>query len=202
MIAHLRGRLISAGSDSAVIDVGGVGYLVSCSARTLAALPAPGEAVELQIETQMREDSITLYGFVSAAEREWFRLLQGIQGVGARVALSLLAVLEPDQLTQAVAASDRAMLTRANGVGPRLASRIISELKDRVGSIAVTAQGTEPIVATPAGGPSDDALSALVNLGYGRAEAFAAIARIRATAGENASVDDLIRLGLKELSTT
>lgn len=202
MIALLRGRLTMITGGSIVIDVGGVGYLVHCSQRTLGALPQSGEAVELQIETQVRDDSITLYGFLGAGEREWFRLLQSVQGVGARVALALLASLEPEALTQAVAAGDRAMLTQANGVGPRLAGRIISELKDRIGSIAADPLVARSSSATDAAGPSDDALSALVNLGYGRAEAFSAIARIRATAGDTVNVDELIRLGLKELSTS
>ena len=132
MIARLRGRLDSLGEDHAVVDVGGVGYLVACSARTLAGLPGTGEAVDLHVETQLRAESITLYGFRDPAERAWFRLLQTVQGVGARVALGVLSVLTPDQLARAVAAQDKAALTRASGVGPRLASRIVAELKDRL----------------------------------------------------------------------
>ena len=128
MIARLRGTLDTLGEDHAVIDVGGVGYLVACPTRTLAALPRPGEAVDLLIETQVRDDSITLYGFRSGAERSWFRLLQTVQGVGARVALAILSVLGPDELARAVAAQDKAALARASGVGPRLAGRIASEL--------------------------------------------------------------------------
>ncbi len=132
MIARLRGRVDSVGEDHAVVDVGGVGYLVACSARTLGALPGAGEAVDLHVETQVRAESITLYGFRDPTERAWFRLLQTVQGVGARVALGVLSVLTPETLARAVAAQDKAALTRASGVGPRLASRIVAELKDRL----------------------------------------------------------------------
>ncbi len=132
MIARLRGRLDTIGDDHAVIDVGGVGYLVVCSANTLAALPGAGEAVDLHVETQLRTESITLYGFKDPAERAWFRLLQTVQGVGARVALAVLSILTPEQLARALAAQDKAALTRASGVGPRLAGRIMSELRDRL----------------------------------------------------------------------
>lgn len=201
MIARLRGRLDAIGDDHAVIDVGGVGYLVLCSARTLAGLPRPGDALDLHIETQVRAESITLYGFEHVAERSWFRLLQTVQGVGARVALGILAVLAPDQLAQAVAAQDRAALTRASGVGARLAARIVSELKDRVGELPVM-KGTPAgaIVAGPLGGAAEDAVSALVNLGYARSEAHGAVARAAATLGDEADVEALIRSGLQELA--
>jgi len=196
VIARLRGRLDSVGEDQAVIDVGGVGYLVVCPARTLAALPSPGEAVDIHVETQVRAESITLYGFRDPAERAWFRLLQTVQGVGARVALGVLSVLTPDQLARAVAAQDKAALTRASGVGPRLAARITAELRDRL--IDVPALGGPAAGATL--GAAADALSALINLGYGRSEAQAAIAKAAASLGGNAPLDTLIRTGLQELT--
>lgn len=203
MIARLRGRLDAVGEDWAVVDVGGVGYLVHGSGRTLQALPRPGEPVDLHVETQVREDSITLYGFLDPAEREWFRMLQAIQGVGARVALRLLTALTPEQLTLAVAAQDRTALARASGVGPRLAQRIVGELRDRVGrlptgAVAGVAAGGQP--APAAAGPVEDAISALVNLGYGRSEAHAAVLKAAAGMGEAATVDALIRTGLQELA--
>lgn len=200
MIARLRGRLDTIGEDHAVIDIGGVGYLVSCSARTLAGLPRPGDALDLHIETQVRPESIILYGFEHIAERSWFRLLQTVQGVGARVALGILAVLAPDQLAQAVAAQDRAALTRASGVGARLAGRIVSELKDRVGELPVMKGAPAGAVAGPLGGRAEDAVSALVNLGYARSEAHGAVARAAATLGDEADVETLIRSGLQELA--
>jgi Holliday junction DNA helicase RuvA len=201
MIARLRGRLDSLEEDHAVVDVGGVGYLVVCSTRTLAALPRPGEAVDLLIDTQVREESITLYGFRQASERAWFRLLQTVQGVGARVALGLLSVLSPDQLAQAIVAQDRAALARASGVGPRLAGRIASELKDRLGGLALAPAGPAATPAAALGAAAQDAVSALVNLGYGRSEAHAAIARAAASLGQGAALDALIRAGLQELAS-
>jgi Holliday junction DNA helicase RuvA len=200
MIARLRGRLDGIAEDHAVIDVGGVGYLVLCSARTLAALPAVGEAVDLHIETQLRAESIALYGFREPAERVWFRLLQTVQGVGARVALGLLSVLAPDELARAVAAQDKAALSRASGVGPRLAGRIASELRERLVDLPLPGAlaGAAPIVA--ASGAAADAVSALINLGYGRSEAHAAIAKAAATLGDQAAADALIRTGLQELA--
>jgi Holliday junction DNA helicase RuvA len=200
MIARLRGRLDGIAEDHAVIDVGGVGYLVLCSARTLAALPAVGEAVDLHIETQLRAESIALYGFREPAERVWFRLLQTVQGVGARVALGLLSVLAPDELARAIAAQDKAALSRASGVGPRLAGRIASELRERLVDLPLPGAlaGAAPIVA--ASGAAADAVSALINLGYGRSEAHAAIAKAAATLGDQAAADALIRTGLQELA--
>ena len=201
MIARLRGRLDSVGLDHAVIDVGGVGYLVACSARTLATMPSAGEAVDLHVETQLRAESITLYGFRDPAERAWFRLLQTVQGVGARVALGVLSVLTPDALARAVAAQDKAALTRASGVGPRLATRITAELRDRLIDFPALVAATATAPVTGASGTSAaDALSALINLGYGRSEAHAAIAKAAASLGEKAPVDALIRTGLKELT--
>ena len=203
MIARLRGQIAAIGEDGVVLDVAGVGYQVYCSPRTLRDVSAGAEALVLHIETQMREDSITLYGFLDPAERGWFRLLQNIQGVGARTALALLGVLSPEELMRAIAAQDRTLLTRAAGVGPRLAARIVSELKDRVGALPVPAARAEagaavalPVVA----GPAADAVSALVNLGYGRAEAYGAVARVQARLGEAAGLDALIRESLRELA--
>jgi Holliday junction DNA helicase RuvA len=201
VIARLRGKLDTLDEGHAVVDVGGVGYLVACPTRTLAALPRPGEAVDLLIETQVRDDSITLYGFGSGAERSWFRLLQTVQGVGARVALGILSALGPDELARAVAAQDKAALARASGVGPRLAGRIASELKDRLtelpGSVGAPLPGA---AATALGGPADDAVSALVHLGYGRSDAHAAVAKAAAALGDGAPIEALIRTGLQELA--
>ena len=200
MIARLRGRLDSVGEDHAVVDVGGVGYLVVCPARTLATLPGTGEAVDLHVETQVRPDSITLYGFRDPAERAWFRLLQTVQGVGARVALGVLSVLTPDQLARAVAAQDKAALTRASGVGPRLGARIVAELRDRLVDVPALGGQTAAAPLPAASGAAADALSALINLGYGRSEAHAAITKAAASLGDHAPLDALIRTGLQELT--
>lgn len=200
MIARLRGILDRLGADHAVIDVGGVGYLVFCSARTLAQLGAEGEEVAAEIETHVREDHIHLYGFATMAEKEMFGLLQTVQGVGAKVTLQILSALSVDDLRTAIGSGDVATITRAPGVGKRLAQRIAGELKDKVGALpapAAAGGGTEAPVA--AGGAAADAASALVNLGYRRAEAEAAVLRAAATAGEDASVEALITAGLKEL---
>ena len=207
MIAKLRGLVDSVGQDNAVLDVSGVGYLVFASKRTLSALPPPGDAAALLIDTHVREDHIHLYGFLEAAERDWFGLLCTVQGVGARVALAILSVLPPERLVQAVAAQDKAALTQASGVGPKVAGRIVSELKDKAGSIALAtmagALGDEAggTVVVPSGGVSEDAVSALVNLGYRRVEAFGAVARAAGQLGGDASVESLIRVGLKELAS-
>ena len=198
MIAKLRGSLDSTGEDWAVIDVDGVGYLVFCSARTLARLPEPGGAVALEIETHIREDHIHFYGFLEPGERAWFRLLTTVQGVGARLAMALQGALGPDELAQAVASGDRARLTRAPGVGPKLAQRILSELRDKVDAIAVA-----PIpvrLAAANGGHAGDAVSALVNLGYRRPEAVGAVAAAVRSLGPEAAVEALIKAGLKELA--
>ena len=201
MIARLRGRLDSLGEDHAVIEVGGVGYLVVCSARTLAALPAAGEAVDLHVDSQVRPESITLYGFREPAERVWFRLLQTVQGVGARVALGLLSVLAPDELARAVAAQDKAALARASGVGPRLAARITSELRERLVDLPLPAAAAHPVPGLGALVPAAaDAVSALINLGYGRSEAHAAIAKAAAALGQQAAAEALIRASLKDLA--
>lgn len=196
MIARLRGHLDTVGDDHLVLDVGGVGYLVFCPVRVLAALPPAGAALDLHIETVVREDSITLFGFTDPAERRWFRLLQTVQGVGARVALGLIGILSGSELAVAVARQDRAALARASGVGPRLAGRIVAELKDRLPDFAPGEVAGGP----PAGGGAEqDAVSALVNLGYGRNDAQAAVARARDDAGPEPRVDALIRLALRLL---
>ena len=204
MIAHLAGRVFEISDESVIVDVGGVGYLVFCSSRTLADLPAIGEATALQVETQFRAESLTLYGFRTSAERSWFRLLQTVQGVGARVALALLSALTPDQLAQAIMAKDKAAFTQASGVGPRLAQRLVSELQSKVGELPSAPAVTLPSPATAAGGGgggvAEDAVSALVNLGYGRSEAHGAVAKAAAGLGESGDVEALIRAGLQELT--
>ncbi len=205
MIAKLKGTIDSLGDGWAVIDVGGVGYLVFCSGRTLGRL-AEGEVVEIMVETHVREDHIHLYGFADAVERDWFRLLTTVQGVGVKVALGLLTVLNTEELTQAVAAADKGAITRAPGVGPKLATRILSELKDKVGSIALAAVPGAVSAAEfgggggGAGGPLGDAASALVNLGYNPSQALGAVSRAAGRLGEDASVEALIRSGLSELA--
>ncbi|HTY66388.1 MAG TPA: Holliday junction branch migration protein RuvA [Alphaproteobacteria bacterium] len=205
MIAKLTGRLDFVGRDHVVIDVGGVGYLVRCPARTLAALPPAGETVSVSVETLVREDAIDLYGFVDPAERDWFRLLMTVQGVGAKVALSLLSALNPADLAAAIAAEDKTMLTRADGVGPKLATRLAMELKDKVGTMTLgRALASAPATAAAAIGgdaAAADAVSALVNLGYRRPEAAGAVERAMKKLGKGARVETLIPAGLKELGT-
>ena len=204
MIGKLKGVIDSYGEDTVVLDVGGVGYLVHCSARTLQALPAPGEAATLSIETYVREDQIRLFGFRSDTEREWFRLLQTVQGVGARVALAVLGTLPPAELANAIALRDKAAVARTPGVGPKVAERIVTELKDKTPAFA----SVDPAVVHLAGAlddhrapqPVSDAISALVNLGYGQPQAAAAIAAAARSAGDGAETAQLIRLGLKELA--
>lgn len=206
MIAKLKGLLDSAGDDWLILDVGGVGYLVFASRRTLSRLPGNAEAVALHIETHVREDHIHLYGFADLAERDWFRLLTTVQGVGARVGLAILSVLGPDDLVQAIAAQDKAAVARANGVGPKLAARIVSELKDKVGGMSLggaaiqVAGGATPAGSQDGGSEAEDAVSALVNLGYSRTEAFTAVAKAQRKAGGSVDVSALIRGGLQELS--
>ncbi|MCW5751052.1 MAG: Holliday junction branch migration protein RuvA [Alphaproteobacteria bacterium] len=204
MIGKLSGTLDSLGETSAMIDVGGVGYVVFCSARTLRGLPRPGEPVRLLIETHVREDHIHLYGFLDRAEQRWFNLLQTVQGVGARVALAILSSLGPAELAQAIAAQDKAQITRADGVGAKLATRILTELKDKAGELpagrAMLAESVGPAGTEAGGGRAADAVSALVNLGYRRADAFAAVARAARELGGDAGLDRLIRAGLKELA--
>jgi Holliday junction DNA helicase RuvA len=196
MIARLRGVLAENAGDHAVLDVGGVGYLVWCSARTLSAIGDVGGDVLLYTEMQVREDAITLYGFGSAAERETFRLLTSVQGVGGRVALSILSVLDAGELSKAIASGDKAMVARANGVGPKLAMRIVNELKDKMGGVAVGPAGAS--VAAAKGGAASDALSALANLGFRPAEASTAVAAAVDELGEGATLDALVRLALRK----
>ena len=201
MIAKLRGRVDQLGEDFAVIDVGGVGYLTFCGARTLAALPAVGELAELAIETHVREDHIHLYGFSSASEREMFRTLMTVQGVGAKVALAILSALSAQQIAQAIAGGDPSAFKRASGVGPKLGARIVAELKDKLAGFAF---GAAPIAAAKAvkGLPpteAEDAVSALVNLGYARMDAFGAVSRALAAAGGNLPLPALIKTALREL---
>jgi len=201
MIARLTGKVEPQGEDRVVVDVGGVGYLVFCSGRTLGRLPADGSTVQLFIETHVREDHIHLYGFADMGEQEWFRLLTTVQGVGAKVALAILTALGPDELLQAVAAVDKVAVSRANGVGPKLAARIVIELKDKVGGIALGAAAAIRVArGQAAGGIDEDAVSALVNLGYGRSEAFGAVVRAGGRLEQGAPLGDLIRAGLEELS--
>jgi holliday junction DNA helicase RuvA len=203
MIGKLKGVIEAYGEDFVILDVHGVGYEVHCSARTLQALPPMGEAVTLAIETHVREDQIRLFGFLSNLDREWFRLLQTVQGVGTKVALSILGTLPPADLASAIAMRDKAMITRAPGVGPKVAERIVTELKDKAPAYA----SVDPAVMRLAGAvdeqrapqPVSDAVSALVNLGYGQPQAAAAIAAATRIAGEGADARQLIRLGLKEL---
>ncbi len=195
MIAHLKGRLESTGVDHAVIDVGGVGYLVGASARTLAALGPVGEACVLHTDLLVGEDFLRLVGFATAAERDWFRLLTGVQGVGARVALAILSALEPNDISRAVMAQDKATVARANGVGPKLAERIVRELKDKVGGVAIGPAAAAQVVPAGAGA---DAVSALLNLGFRPAEASAAVAAAEEELGDGASLDALVRLALRK----
>jgi Holliday junction DNA helicase RuvA len=201
MIAQLTGILDHIGPEGAVIDVGGVGYLVFASTRTLGQLPPPGGPARLLIETHVREDHIHLYGFFDAAERDWFRLLTTVQGVGARLALAVLSAVAANDLTLAIVAQDKAMLARADGVGPRLAARIVNELRDKVGGLVLAAtNAAAPVLAASEPGVTGDAVSALVNLGYRRAEAFGAVAAASRRLGGDAKVDALIRAGLQELA--
>jgi holliday junction DNA helicase RuvA len=198
MIGKLTGVIDETGSDFAIIDVNGVGYVVQCAARTLSQLPVSGGRTTLFIETQMREDAIRLFGFTTAEEREWFRLLQTVQGVGAKVALALLSALSVSDLGRAIAFEDKAQVGRAQGVGPKLAARIVAELKDKAAGIAVAmpmpAIGVKPV------GAASEAVSALMNLGYGRAEAQSAVASIMARDGKDVPLQALIREGLRSLS--
>lgn len=204
MIGKLKGLIDSYSDDHVIIDVNGVGYVVFCSSRTLQALPRPGEAVSLAIETQVREDAIRLFGFRSDAERDWFQLLQSVQGVGAKVALAILSTLDAGALATAIGTQDKAAVARTSGVGPKLAQRIVTELKDKApvfGSVdPAVVQLTGDLQDKRASGPVTDAVSALVNLGYGQPQAAAAVAAAVKAGGENAETGTLIRLALKELA--
>ncbi|NQV47520.1 MAG: Holliday junction branch migration protein RuvA [Rhodospirillaceae bacterium] len=199
MIAKLTGLIDSIAEDSAVIDVAGVGYLVFCSARTLGRLVV-GEAASLVIETHVREDHIHLFGFAETSEHQWFNVLTTVQGVGARVALGILSVLSGDELVHAIAAADKAMISRAPGVGPKLATRITSELKDKVAGIAIGSVAAAQPGAGAASGLTGEAVSALVNLGYSPSHALTAITHAAGHLGSDAGLEQLIRGGLAELA--
>ena len=205
MIGKLKGIVDGTGEDWIILDVQGVGYQVHCSPRTLSALPANGEAASLAIETHVRETEIKLYGFDSDLERNWFRLLQNVQGVGAKVALAILGTLSPGDLASAIALQDKAMVARAPGVGPKVAQRIVSELKDKAPALSGDTSGTiglqQEIGEGLAGSAVQDAVSALTNLGYSGQQASAAVGVALKEAGEDAGSATLIRLGLRELSS-
>ncbi|WP_137388168.1 Holliday junction branch migration protein RuvA [Rhodoligotrophos defluvii] len=206
MIGKLRGVVDSFGEDWVIIDVQGVGYQVSCSAKTLAGLPRPGEPATLAIETYVREDMIRLFGFTTATEREWFRLLQSVQGVGTRVALALLSTLSPTELANAVAMQDKASIARAPGIGPKVAQRIVSELKDKGPALVLADPGLARLQAAAeaniaGGAAASEAVSALVNLGYAQVQAGQAVASAMAKLGDEARTEQLIRAALRELAT-
>lgn len=204
MIGKLKGVIDSYGEDFIILDVHGVGYVVQCSSRTLQNLPATGEAASLSIETQVREDAIRLFGFRSDNERDWFRLLQSVQGVGAKVALAILSVLDTGSLATAIATADKSAIARAPGVGPKLAQRIAAELKDKAPAFSSVDPAlirlSDSLEDRAATGAVSDAVSGLVNLGYPRAQASAAIAAALKQAGDDAEAKTLIRLGLRELA--
>ncbi len=213
MIAKLTGVIDSMAEQSVIVDVNGVGYLVYASGRTLSRIGTRGTNVSLLIETIVREDAFVLYGFADASEKEWFQILCTVQGVGAKVALAILSAVTPEQLPMVIAAQDKAALRRADGVGDKLAVRIVTELKDKAGKMALGAAATSqaaaagkpgkggkaPLVELPKS-VSNDAVSALINLGYGRAEAFGAVATVMRDRGDDAPLSDVIRESLKELS--
>ena len=203
MIAKLAGVVEQIEPDAAVIDVGGVGYLAFCSTRTIGRLPPPGSPARLLIETHVREDHIHLYGFIDAAERDWFRRLTTVQGVGARLALSLLSAVPPEKLGLAILAQDKPALAQAEGVGPRLAARIVNELRDKIGKIATPASSASIALENVPGngaGVAADAISVLENLGVGRTEALGAIAAAARRLGGDATADVLVKAGLEELA--
>lgn len=213
MIAKLTGLIDSIGPNYVVVDVNGVGYLVYAPARVLGQIGTVGEAISMFIETHVRETDISLYGFQSEADRSWFRLLNTVQGVGAKAAMAILSVISPDELAMAIAAQDKAVVSRADGVGPKLAQRIVTELKDKAGDIALatakmpghttgspSGQRAESANDTSSAAISSDAVSALINLGYGRAEAFGAVSAVAKRSESEMPVGDLIRESLKELT--
>ncbi|MEZ5695527.1 MAG: Holliday junction branch migration protein RuvA [Sphingomonadaceae bacterium] len=201
MIAKLKGLLDETGADWAVIDVQGVGYLVHCSSRTIAALGEVGEGCTLYTDLQVSENDMRLLGFASSAERDWFRLLTQVQGVGSKVGLAILSALDTGELQAACAAGDAAMVARANGVGPKLAGRIVNELKDKAGALPSAPGGVTLAAVMPAGGASADAVSALENLGFKPAVAARAVAAAQGELGEGASESDLIRVALKRAAS-
>ena len=203
MIGKLKGLIDSYGDDWVIIDVGGVGYLVHCSTKTLTSLPQPGEAAAIAIETYVREDQIRLFGFASETERDWFRLLLGVQGVGTKVALAILGTLGPAELASAIALQDKAQVSRAPGVGPKVAQRIVSELKDKApafASVDPALVGLQDTIDAGAASSAVDAVSALVNLGYGQTQAGSAVSAAIRKTGEDAGTEQLIRVALKELA--
>jgi holliday junction DNA helicase RuvA len=204
MIGKLKGVIDSYGEDTVILDVGGVGYLVHCSSRTLQALPKPGEAATLFIETIVREDMIRLFGFASQGEQQWFNILLGVQGVGQKVALAILSTLRPAELANAIAMKDKAAIARTSGVGPKLAERICVELKDKAPAFSTVDSAvvklTGEIEENRVAGPLKDAISALVNLGYAQPQAAAAVAAASKALGEGAEARALIRQGLRELA--
>lgn len=206
MIAKLSGRLDATGGDWAIVDVGGVGYLVHCSSRTLGALGEVGEACTVHTQLQVSENDMRLLGFADSAERDWFRLLTGVQGVGSKVALAILSALSTGELRDACGRGDAAMVARAQGVGPKLASRIVNELKDKAGAMPASGPGgaggfAVGVTAAPAGSKGTDAASALENLGFKPAVAAQAVARALEELGEGASEGDLIRVALKKAAS-
>lgn len=203
MIGKLTGRLDDVSLHAVIVDVGGVGYEVTVGARTLTSLPPVGEPVTFAIETHMREDAIKLYGFATEHERAWFRALQTVQGVGAKVALAVIGTLNAEDLANAVALADKNQVARAPGVGPKVAARIVAELKDKMPSLAPAIRpggGLAPVASVPEGASARDAVSALTNLGYAHGEAAAAISAAIGKAGREARAEELIRLGLRELA--
>ena len=209
MIAHLTGLIDNVSEGSVVVNVGGVGYLIFCSNRTLNILVGQGKVVSVFIEMHVREDHIHLYGFADKLEQEWFKLLTTVQGVGAKVALAILSVSTPETLVQTVAAADKAAISQAPGVGPKLATRIISELKDKMGAVEIQVNNFSPKIIKDAdivqkassNQATVDAVSALMNLGYGRTESYTAVAKAAQKLGDEAIVEALIREGLAGLST-
>jgi Holliday junction DNA helicase RuvA len=195
MIARLIGKLAETSADTAIIDVGGVGYLVHASSRTLDAIGPVGDDIVILTELQVREDAWTLFGFGSPVERNSFRALTSVQGVGGRLALAILSVLSPDELARAVSQGDKAMIGRANGVGPKLAARIANELQGKLGVAGLGASLGAPV---PRAGAAADALSALANLGFKPAEASAAVNAAQDDLGPEASLDALVRLALRK----
>jgi holliday junction DNA helicase RuvA len=203
MIGKLKGRIDSTGPDWVMVDVGGVVYFISCSGKTLAALPGVGEFAEVQTEMLVSQDNIRLVGFATHVEKEWFRLLQSVQGVGARVALAILSILSPGDLASAIALQDKAMIGRANGVGKKLAERIVLELKDKAPAYTAADIGLSQVaaeLAAPKSSAVSDAVSALVNLGYGQSQAALAVSAAIKKSGDDQPTEKLIRVALKELA--
>ena len=199
MIGKLKGVLDGVGEDSLVLDVGGVGYQVHCSGRTLSSLPSVGEALTLAIETHVREKEIKLFGFANEWERDWFVLLQNVQGVGAKVALAILGTLPPAELANAIALQDKALIARTPGIGPKVALRIVSELKDKAPVTIGSLEGSDSLSGVAAGS-LQDAVSALVNLGYSVMQAGEAVRKVAIESGDGVESGELIRLALRELS--